>query len=86
MRTESKIKSLPLIDVYNPMWYLFWFDLRRSSITSFALSLIMISMLSLYECITHCLSLSLEESKLTAIEFFSYQVFRDHLWYLLIMV
>ena len=48
-------------------WYLLRIDSKGSSITSSASSIIMISMLSLYECITHSLSISLEEIKLIAI-------------------
>ena len=42
-------------------------DLKSFLIASSALSLIMISLLSLFECIAHSLSLSLEEIKLIAI-------------------
>ena len=48
-------------------WYLLRSDSKGSSITSSASSIIMISMLSLYECITHSSSISLEEIKLIAI-------------------
>ena len=61
------MKSLPLIDVSNPMCYLERFYNLKGSITQSALSLIMISMLSLFECITCSSSLSLEEIKLIAI-------------------
>ena len=64
---QSKIKSLPLIDVSNPICYLLRTDSKRFSINSYTLSLIMISMLSFFECITHSLSFSLEEIKLIAI-------------------
>ena len=60
------MKSLPLIDVSNPIWYLERSD-WKGSITQSALSLIMISMLSLFECITCSSSLSLEEIKLIAV-------------------
>ena len=40
---------------------------KNSFVTSFASSLIMISMLSLFECITRSSSLSMEEIKLSAI-------------------
>ena len=49
------------------MWYLLRGTLTRFSITSSAFSLIVISMLSLFECITRSPSLSLEEIKLVAI-------------------
>ena len=50
-----------------------------------ALSLIMISMLSLFKCITHCSLLSVDEVKLIAIVNWisAYQIFWDFLWYLL---
>ena len=65
--TQSNMKSLPLIDFSNPSWYFSVSGLRSSSVTSLALLLIMISTLSLFECITHSSSLSLEEIKLIAI-------------------
>ena len=47
------------------IWYLFLSDLKSSLITSSALSLIMISILSIFECVTWSSSLSsLEEVKL----------------------
>ena len=36
--TQSNIKSLPFIDVSNPIWYLQRIDSENSSITSSALS------------------------------------------------
>ena len=50
-----------------PIWYLHSSDSKRSSINSSALSLIMISLLSLFECITRSSSLPLKEIKLIAI-------------------
>ena len=47
--------------VSNPISYLLRSDLKVFSITSSSLSLIMISMLSLFECDTRSSSLSLEE-------------------------
>ena len=64
--TQSKIKLRPFIDVSNPIWYLEKWDWKIFSITSSTLSLIMISMLSFFECIT-CSSM--------------YQIFWDYLWY-----
>ena len=65
--TQSKIKSLILIYVSNPIWYLLKIDPKNISRTSFALSLILIFMLSRFECIISSSSLSLEEIKLIAI-------------------
>ena len=59
----NKIKN----KIASSHWYLLRSDSKRSWITSSALSIIMISMLSLYECITHSSSISLEEIKLIAI-------------------
>ena len=64
---NQKIKSLPLIDVSNPIWYLERSNWKFFSITSFALSLIMILMLLPFKCITLSSSLSLKEIKLIAI-------------------
>ena len=50
--TKSKIKLLPHIDVSNETWYLIYSDATSSSITSSALSFILNSMLSHFECIT----------------------------------
>ena len=47
--TQSKIKSLVFIEVSNPTWYLDKGDWKSSSVTSSALPLIMISMLSLWK-------------------------------------
>ena len=55
------MKSLPFIDFSNPIWYLESIDLKISSITSSALSWLMISMLWLFECVTRSSSLYLEE-------------------------
>ena len=62
-----KDKSLPLNDVSNPIWYLQRSDRKSSSITSSALSSIVISMLSLLGCIRCSSLLSLEGIKLIAI-------------------
>ena len=58
------MKVLTFIDVSNPIWYLERSDLKSSSITSSALSLIMISISSLFECSARYTSLSLEDIKL----------------------
>ena len=55
------MKALPLIDVSNPISYLersYW---KSYSITLSVLSLIMVAMLSLFDCITCFPSLSLEK-------------------------
>ena len=57
---QPKIKSLCLIDVSNPIFHLVRSDSKRFLLTSSALSLIMISILSLFEYITHSSSLYLE--------------------------
>ena len=59
------MNSLPSIDVSNPILYLERIDWKSSSITSSSLSLIISSMLSLPECITH--SSSVSQFKLIAI-------------------
>ena len=67
-------------------WYLIFSELQGFSIIFSASSLIMISMLSLFECITCSLSLSsLEEIKLIFIVDWIFHVsdFFDHLWCLL---
>ena len=61
------MKSLPFIVLSNPIWYLERCDWKGSSKTSSALSLIMIFILSLFECITLCSSVSLWGTKLTGI-------------------
>ena len=63
----SKDKITTSHDVSSPIWYLEWSDWKSSSITSFALSSVMISMLPLSECITSSSSISLGEIKLIAI-------------------
>ena len=63
---QSTIKSIPFIDVSNSIWYLEKIYWKSSDITSSALSLIIISMLSLFEYTTLS-SLSLEDIKLMAI-------------------
>ena len=62
---KDKITS-SYIDVSSPTWYLLRSDLKSFSVTSSGLSLIMISMLSLFQCITNSSQLSLEEIKLIA--------------------
>ena len=62
-----KYEIIPFIDVSNPILYLERSDWKSSSITSSALSLITISILSPFECITCSSSLSLEGIKLIAI-------------------
>ena len=62
-----KTNLLLFIDSSKLFWYLFWGDLKNSSIKSSALSLTIISMLSLFECVRHSSSLPLEELKLFAI-------------------
>ena len=62
---QRKTHYLSLIP--NCFWYLFLSELKSSFITSSASSLIMISVLSLFEWITHSSSLSMEEIKLFAI-------------------
>ena len=56
-----------MIHEHNQRQTLFLSDLKSSSITSSASSLIMISMLSVFECITRSSLLSIEEIKLFAI-------------------
>ena len=60
---KDKITS-SYIDVSSPTWYLLRSDLKSFSVTSSGLSLIMISMLSLFQCIRNSSQLSLEEIKL----------------------
>ena len=73
---------------YKLFWYLFLSALNNFSITSSASSLIMISMLSLFECITRSSSWSLEEIKLFAIANWIFHVsdLWDYLWCLLNMI
>ena len=59
----NTIDVLPFID-FKLHWYLFLSKTKKLFITSFALSLIMISMLSLFEYITRSSSLSMEELNL----------------------
>ena len=58
--------SLPFIDS-KLFWCLFFSELKSSFITSSASSLIMIFMLSFFECITRSSSLPMKEIKLFAI-------------------
>ena len=58
-------KSLPFVDS-NLFWYLFSIESKSYFVTSSALSLIMISILSFFECIAFYLSLYTEEIKLFA--------------------
>ena len=55
------------INEHNQRQNVLLIDLKISSITSSASSLIMISMISLFECITRSSSLSIEAIKLFAI-------------------
>ena len=64
--TESKIKSLPLIDVLKSIWYLKRSDSKSSLTISFILSYDINSTLLLVECITRSSSASLEGIKLIA--------------------
>ena len=70
----QKIKSHPGIDVSNPFWYLDRSDWKSSCITSSALSLIIISMLSPFECMTHSSSLSLDDIKLIVIVYWIFHI------------
>ena len=56
-----------LLFLSKQFWYLFLNKLNSSSITSSDLSLILIYMLSLFECITRSSSLSSIEDELIAI-------------------
>ena len=69
-----KNKNLPIIDVSTPIWYLERSARKSSAVTSSALSLIMTSMLPLFECIVRSLSLPLEELKLITIVNWTFQV------------
>ena len=84
---QSNTNSLPSTDSSKLFWYLFWSDLKIFSINLSASSLNMISILSLFECITHSSSLCLEEIKLIAIVYWILNVsdFLRLLWYLLSM-
>ena len=66
--TESKVKSLPLIDSSKFSWYLERSDSKSSSTASFASLEDIIFILSLLECITRSSSSSCEEIKLIAID------------------
>ena len=70
-----------------PIWFLERSDWKSAFITSSALWLIMISMLPLFEFITHFWLLSLEKIKLIAIVNLIFKVsdFWDYLWCLLNM-
>ena len=81
------MKSLPFIDVSNPIWYLLRSDSKRSFITSSVFPWIKISELSLFECITRSSSVSLEEVKLIANCYLNFpRIFWDYLWCLSSMV
>ena len=72
---------------YFLFWILFLSESKNYFITSPASSLIMISMLSIYECITRSSLLSKEERYLLLlIEFSMWQMFWYYLWCLLNMV
>ena len=57
---------------YKLFWYLFFGQSKSFFITTSASSLIMISMLSLFECITRCSSLAIDDIKLFAIGDYSF--------------
>ena len=78
-----KTNLLLFIDSSKLFWYLFWGDLKNSSIKSSALSLTIISMLSLFECVRHYSSLPLEELKLIDIAHANFQ--RIRFWRLFMM-
>ena len=80
--TVNKHYSLTFID-FKLFWYLFFSESKSSFTTSSGWSLIMISMLSLFEWISPP-SLSIEEIKL--IEFSAYFISWNYLLYLLNMV
>ena len=61
------IKSLPFMDVSNPIFCLERSDWKSSSITVSSLSLIMILMIPQFESILRSSSLSIENTKLIAI-------------------
>ena len=63
--TKSKTNSPPFIDS-NLFWYLFLSESKSYFITSSASSIIIISILSLFECNTRSSSLSMKEIKLIA--------------------
>ena len=71
------MRSLPLIDFLNPIFYFLISESKTFSATLSARSLIMISMLSSFKCITHSSSLFLEGIKSIGIfiAFFTYQIF-----------
>ena len=70
--TQSKANLPPFIDVANPIWYLEKSALKTSFITSSALT--MISILSLFECITCSSAFYLKERKLIAIVSWNFEV------------
>ena len=63
MKIVEETHSLPFINFSKLLLYLLSDDLKSYSITSSASSLIIISMLSLFEYITRCASLSSLERK-----------------------
>ena len=65
--TKSKIKSLPFVNVSNPVWRLERSDWKNSAKALSALLWVMISMLLLFKCITRSWSMPLEETKVSAI-------------------
>ena len=67
-------KNKSFINVSNTVWYLERRDWKRSSTTSSAFSLIIICMLSLFECITLSSSVPLQEIKLIATDNWNFQV------------
>ena len=64
---NQNMKSLPFIESSNPILCLQTNDWKSSYITSSSLSVIIISTLSLFECITPSSSLSLKDTRLIAI-------------------
>ena len=82
-----KYKNNYLSCFLTPTWYLKKSDRKSSSITSSALLLIMISMLSFFECITGLSSFPLEEINLKLIVvvnlIFHVWDYWHHFWYLL---
>ena len=82
------MKLVPFIGTCNRIWYLERSAWKNVCITLSVLSLIMISMSSLFECLTSSSSVSLWETKWIAIvsRIFHVSDFLDHLWYFLGMV
>ena len=81
---QSKKKLLPFMNFSNTVWCLERSDWKSSSITSFTLSLIIISLVSFFKCITSILKIN----KLIVIINWTLRMsnFSDPLQYLLSMV